>query len=520
VEAAPSTDSAANGRPAITDASNRDDATPASPSRRALLAAGVSSAIAAGAGFYLWSRRSAPAQPQAPAIAVLPFQPLVESTSNEALELGMADALINRLSGLQGIVVTPWSSVRSYRDRDQDPLAAGRELRVAAVLESNIQIQPDRVRLTARLLDVASGTALWSGQFDEPLNDFFAVQEALARQIVEALEVPLTRTSLARLSQRPTSDLEAWQLYLKGRFYWGTRSESGFREAITFFEAALAADPGLAVAAAGLADAWAVLGVFSLEPPRPAFDRARRAAERAVALDPDLAEAQASLGHVMVQGDRDWKGGEAQYRKALALNSTYAQAVFWLGNLLCMRGDIPAALGYVRQAQAMEPVSVVFAANVGWIQYFARDFAGARATLSHLVETLPNYPLARRFLARVMMAQGDLAPAFELLRGREGERAPGWIGDVGRLLALDGQHETARREIARIEALGEQGFGVGYDLALIHAAMGASDEALRAVERGVADGSQAIGFINSEPQFDGIRNDPRFTAASRALQLS
>jgi len=487
-------------------------------SRRAMLA-GMTSVIAAGAGWYFWSRNSSapPAHPRA--VAVLPFQPLVEHLGNESLELGMADALINRLSGLPGVVVAPLSSVRGYGDRGQDPLAAGRELRVSAVLESNVQIQPERVRLTARLLDVESGAALWSGQFDEQLSDLFLVQDALARQIVEALEIPLTRMSIDRLSRRPTSDLEAWQLYLKGRFNWGTRAEDGLRQAIVFYEAALAADPEFALAAAGLADAWAVLAIFSLDPPVQALDRARRAAQRAVALDPELAEAQASLGHVMVHGDRDWKGGEALFRKSLALNSTYAQAAFWLGNNLCMQGDLAGALTHARLAQAMEPVSVPFAANVGLIQYYVRDFDGARRTLADLFATLPNYPLVRRYLARVLMAQGNLPEAFELLRGHEKEHAPGWMSDVGRLFALDGQVEAARREILRIESLGEQGFGVGYDLALIHAPLGEVDEALHALQRGVADGSPLIGFLNVEPQFDVIRDDARFRAISRALTL-
>jgi DNA-binding winged helix-turn-helix (wHTH) protein/TolB-like protein/Flp pilus assembly protein TadD len=514
------TEAAANGRAPMPEPLESTGATAGSGviSRRGILA-GLASAIAAGAAWFYWSRRPLPADPQSPTIAVLPFQPLLESVSNESLELGMADALINRLSALPGVIVTPWSSVRRYRDRTQDPLAAGRELHVAAVLESNIQIQPERVRLTARLLDVESGAAIWSGRFDEKIGDFFVVQDALARQIVEALEVPLTRTSLARLNRRPTSDLEAWQLYLKGRFHWATRTESGFRQAITYYEAALAADPGLALAAAGLADTWTVLALFCIDPPMASLDRARRAAERAVALDPESAEAQAALGHVMVQKDRDWEGAVIRFREALELNPAYTQAVFWLGNTLCMRGDTESALAHARKAQAMEPASVVFAANVGLIQYYARDFDAARVTLAELIATVPTYQLARRFLVRVLMAQGNFPPALELLRGREVEYAPGCMSDVGRLYALDGQVEVAQREITRLERLGEKGFGVGYDLALIHTALGDHDAALQALERCVTDRSQMVGFLNSEPQFDAIRDDPRFRAVSRSLAL-
>jgi tetratricopeptide (TPR) repeat protein len=236
-------------------------------------------------------------------------------------------------------------------------------------------------------------------------------------------------------------------------------------------------------------------------------------------LDGQLAEAHAALGHVMVQGARDWKGGELQYHRALKLQPNYAQAVFWLANNCAFQGRLYDALAYGRQARSMEPMSVPFAANVGMLEYYARDFAAARATLSPLVQAMPDYPLARRFLARLLMVQGEAREALALLDGREAEYAPGGHSDVGRALAVDGQKRAARREVEGLERLGEEGFGVGYDLALILTALGEREPALAALERAVSDGSQMIGFMNSDPGFDPIRTEPRFKAVSHHLAL-
>ena len=261
------------------------------------------------------------------------------------------------------------------------------------------------------------------------------------------------------------------------------------------------------------------MAVFNMLPPSAAFPRARAAAERAIGLDAQLAEAQSALGHVMVQADHDWKGGDRQYRAALALQPTYGQAVFWMANNQANQGRLRDALAQAQLAQSIEPMSVAFAANVGLIQYLARDYPAARERLATLVDTAPQYAMARRLLVRVLLMQGEAGKALALLQGHETDRTPGSFSDVGRALALDGQNEAARAEITRVEALGAQGFGVGYDLALMWSALGEYAPALDALERGVDDGSQLIGFLNSEPGLDPIRQEPRFRAVSQRLGL-
>ena len=490
---------------------------PPAISRRSLLALGVVGVAAAGG--VLWNRRQPDRTGLPRSIAVLPFKPLLAGGGDQALEFGISETLINRLSLLPAVTVTPLSSVRRYAGADHDPLAAGRELDVAAVIEGHVQLVDGRVRLTARLLDVEDGRALWSGRFDENADDFFAVEDALARQIVDALAVDLSGGTGERLTRHYTENVEAWQLYLNGRYNWEQKSPEGFRKAIEFYEAAERLDPRFPLPAAGLADVWAVFAVFGIMPPEPAFESAESAARRAVSLDRSLAEAVASLGHIEVQRWRRWREGEDLYRKALRLRPTYAQAVMWLANNCVFQGRIGEGLDYAQQAQALEPMSTSFAANVGLVQFYARDFDAAVRQLGSLVESAPKaMVLPRVHLARTYCALGQPERALALIEGYRGP-APGVLAAPGWAYALQGRIDEARAQLTRLGALGRQGFGVGYDLAVIHAALGDRDAALAAIERAEGDLSQMIGFLNSEPALDPIRDDPRFRAVSRRLGL-
>ncbi len=334
-----------------------------------------------GTSAVLWRSRPTGNRQLPTTIAVLPFAPLIGGSGDEALELGMADTLINRLSVLPGVVVTPFSSVRRYAGINQNPVSAGRELAVAAVIEGHVQVRHDRVRLTARLLRVADGSALWSGSFDERLSDFFSVQDLLAQQLVDALALDVPDAARRRLVRNFTDDVEAWQLYLNGRYHWDTRmTEDGLRRAREYYEAASRLDPGFALPVVGLADVWAVLGVFGIVPPVEAFTSAMEAARRAIGLDAKLAEAHASLGHSLTQFERDWRGGERLYRYALSLKPSYGQAMMWLANNQLFQGHLRKALEDGRHAQLLEPASLTFAANVGMIDYFLRDYAAADET--------------------------------------------------------------------------------------------------------------------------------------------
>ena len=491
---------------------------PDAPRRRLLLGLGAAVVAAGGVAWWLRSRGTQEATGPLRSLAVLPFRPLVEESTDPALEIGMADTLITRLSAVPGLVVRPLSSVRAYAADDQDPLHVGRELDVEAVLEGHVLVRSNRVRVTARLLEISDGTALWSGSFEEPLDQFFAAQDALAGQVISALQIEMTDRDRLRLLDHPTDNVEAWQLYLNGRHRWERKSPEAIYRAIEYYEAAEKLDPAFALAAVGQADAWAVLGVYHVLPTAEAFGRAGAAAERALAIAPELPEALAAMGHVLVQGRRDWQGGERLYRRALKAKPRFAQAHMWLGNDCAFQGRLSEALAGARRAQELEPLSLTFAANVGLILFVIRDYASAMAQLTPLVEAAPEFALARNHLARVLLASGSPEKAIAVLGGTSSP-APGGLATLGRAYAATGQRELAGAEIRRLEERGVRGIGVSYDLALIHMALGDRERALDAVEGAVRDGSQGISFMNLEPAFDPIRNDPRFRAVSRAVGL-
>lgn len=517
-------DTRPQGVPALeppTSAVTESTAVPAMPatgiSRRGLLMGTGALAAVVAAGAWWWTSRGRPGR--ASSLAVLPFKPLAGGPRDAALELGVTELLINRLSALPGLVVSPFSSVERYADAGKEPLAAARELDVDTVLEGHVQIRDARIRLTARLLDARSGTSLWAGDFTEPLDDFFAMQDALATQLLNALAPSLPVDLRGRTLRHDTDDVEAWQLYANGRFYVMRSSEASIRQAIEYFAAAEQRDPSFALAAAGLSQAWALLGVFTIEPPAAALGEAREAARRALAADAALAEAHTAMGQVVTQLDRDLETGRAHYRRALELRPDLAQAQAYLALSLTMSGRTTDAEVAVAQAQRLEPAAMPFSAIGGFVTYFGRNYGEAERRLGSLVRAVPDAPLPRQFLARVLLIQGRAGEAIELLDGRN-ENAPGSLSNLGRAFALAGRRDAALDEVARVEALGARGFGVGFDLALLHLALGDRDAALSALERSVDDHSQMAGYINVEPALDPIRDEPRFSAVARRLQIT
>ena len=486
--------------------------------RRAMLLGVGAAAVAIAAGAAWWLRPKTSSRLPA-SIAVLPFKPLLSSSRDEAIEVGVAELLINRLSVLPGVVITPLSSVRRFGAPEQDPLQAGRELDVAAVVDGSVQIRDGNLRLTARLLDVSTGESLWAGSYMEKLSDFFAVQDSLASQLVSALASDIPLDARRRLVARSTSDAEAWQLYANGRYQLQLRDPQGFLSAREYFLAAERLDPRFALATTGLSEAWALAAVFCMVPPVEAFAQARSAAERALLIDPQLPQALVALGHVKTQFDRDFEGGRSLYRQALALAPNAAGTYSSLALNTAQSGSISSALDYIGQAQALEPAAMPFMAISGFIEYFARQYDSARRRLSGVLESAPDAVMPRQFLARVLLALGQGQAVLQLLDGHN-QTAPGSFSNLGRAYAQVGEVDAARAEIARVEGLGAQGFGVGFDLALLHVSLGENDWALAALERAVDDHSQMIGYLNVEPALDPIRGDARFRAVAKRIALA
>jgi len=455
---------------------------------------------------------AANALPVADTLAVLPFRPLLVNERNPALEMGMANTLISRLSNLDGVKVSPLSSVRAYAAVDQDAIAAGRKLNVATVLEGSIQNDTRRIRVTARLLRVADGRSMWSKQFDAPMSDIFAVQDAIATQVVAAMAVTLSVASQQRLLQQFTTSVEAYQLYVSGLYNWQRR----LPQAVGEFEGALRADPQYALAWVGLADALSAQGVFGYEPPATVFPRAKEAALKAIALAPDLPEAQVSLGHIIVQYEQHYAAGEKQYLAARQLKEDYATLWQRLAIVHAYLGHVDTALDDMQHAQQLEPTTLAYSANIGMMLYFSHSYEKAIAHLNRVLELEPHQDQALTILGRALVETGDFDGALQRFNARS-EPTPGSEGDIGRAYARAGRRTEAHAQIDRLSLRGAQGFGVSYDIATIHAALHEVPEACAALERAIADRSQMVGTLRVDPAIDSLRNDPCYAKVEREL---
>jgi TolB-like protein/Tfp pilus assembly protein PilF len=450
-------------------------------------------------------------------MAVLSFRPTVASSSDEALEFGMADTLITRLSGLAGVIVSPLSSVRRYATLEQDPIAAGRDLGVESVLDGSIQRSGDRLRVTARLIRVKDGQQLWSDRFDQKSTDIFEVQDSIADRVCAALALKLSPAEKQRLGRRATNDAAAYDLFLKGRYYWNRRASSeDLRSAIDSYARAVGRDPQFALAYSGLADALALQGVFGIRAPQDVYPKALDAANRALELDPGLAEAHATRGHLRVNFLYDWRGAMEDYDAAIRYEPRYPASHMWRGFWLLFVGRGDEGLAELKTARDLEPDSLALAANYARGLYWHRRYDEADAQLSRVLEMEPKSGLARSLLVSSRAAHGKFDEALALL-SQAAPVGPGSRGLTGVVLANAGHGNEARAELAKLEELAKREYVSAYDLASIEAALGDADGAFAWLDRAIAERSSLLPTLRVDPVMDGLRSDPRYVTLENRI---
>jgi TolB-like protein/Tfp pilus assembly protein PilF len=359
-------------------------------------------AMAAAAAIYLWlSGASGPRT-----LAVLPFRPLSSETRDQYLELGMADAVITKLGGLRNLVVRPTGSVLKYVDSDPDAVAAGREMGVESVLDGSIQKSGDKVRVTVRLVRVSDGASLWAATFDESFTNIFAVQDSISERMADALALRMTGEERKLLSKRHTENTEAYQAYLKGRYYWGKWSGAGLQKAIEYFRQAVEIDPHYALAYSGLADCYSLLGYLNIRPPKEAFPKSEEAARKALDMDDALGEAYLSLAKVLLFYDWDGPRFETEMKRALDLNPNYPDTHSMYGTYLTAVGRFDDAVQARKRAQKLDPLSPFYTATVGWPYFYARQYDRAIEWYQKALELEPNFAQAHDDLATSYRMKG------------------------------------------------------------------------------------------------------------------
>jgi tetratricopeptide (TPR) repeat protein len=470
------------------------------------------------AGFYWWRRDSQPVfSENAPikTIAVLPFKPLVTENRDEALEMGMADTLISKLGSGDQIVVRPLSSVRRFAALEQDSLAAGRELETDAVLDGTIQNAGERVRVSARLIRTVDGKQLWAGQFDEKFADILAVQDSITEKAAAALKT--------RLEKRPkpyTENVEAYQLYLKGRFHFLKVTRPGTEKAVAYFEQAIALDPNYALAYAGLADAYRGLAINGEMSPSEFLPKAKTAAQKAVELDDTLSDAHAVLGFIVFWLDWDWNECERHYQRALELNPNNADALIFYANLYSNLGRHSEALAMAKRARELDPLNLRTSALEGQFLIHAGQPDEALERFQKTLELDQNHWLTNVFFASAYIEKGMYPEAIEHARRAGGVYdSPRANSFLGYALAKSGNEREARAELERIlESAGEI-YVSPYNVAMIYNGLGDREETLRWLERGFRQREPRMVFLKVEPKWNNLRSEPRFIELMRQMNF-
>ena len=453
-------------------------------------------------------------------IAVLPIANGSTEADAEYLSDGVTESLIRSLSQLPNLRVMARSTVFRWKGRELDAREVGRELGVETVLIGRLQERAGRIIVSAELVDTQSGACLWSEQYNRPMGDIFALEEDIARRISERLRVRLSGTEQGLLSRRSTEDSEAYRLYLRGRFLWNRRSDESLARARDFFQQAIDQDPGYALAWAGLADTWNVLPFWGLKGPRDAFPRAQAAAQRALELDPLLAEAHAALAYSRFYFDWDWAAAESGFGRALELNPNYATGHHGYGVALGLHGDGARAIAELRRAQDLDPLSLIIPADLGLVLYLERQSEVAIRQCAAVLELDGQFAPAHLYTGLALESLGQVEAALQSF-ARAGERAGGSssaVAAAGHALAIAGRGEEARERLAELESMSARRYVSEYAVAVIHAGLGEDSTALAWLERGIEARCQTMVWMRRDPRLERLAGEPRFAALCAALR--
>jgi TolB-like protein/DNA-binding winged helix-turn-helix (wHTH) protein/Flp pilus assembly protein TadD len=449
-------------------------------------------------------------------IAILPFRTVGGASDDGHLGLGMTDTLITRLSALKQLSVRPTSAVAKYSAAGTDPLAAGRELGVDAVMDGTVQREGNSVRVTVRLVRMKGEEPLWAEKFDETFTNVFALQDRISEQVVSQLQLRLSGAQWQSLVKRPTTSAEAYQAYAEGLFFWNKRRPDDMAKAVECFERAVTLDPGYALAFAALSDAYylAARNRFDFVPRPTALEKASAAAARALALDDSLAESHLATAMISQLDVREWDAAERHFRRAVELNPYHATVRQRYGWHLLTRGRLEEGVAEMRRARELDPVSPINNVALSSTLIFARRYDEAVSVSRRLLELEPAAPNVRFNLALAYAHKGMYDEAVaEFKRVREARP-----GTHTGLEALAITYASAGRKAEAEEALGElcrlakrnDGSVSGYNVALAYAALGRRDEAFEWLESSREEVRALSLYFMYDPHLDPLRADPRF----------
>jgi TolB-like protein/Tfp pilus assembly protein PilF len=474
--------------------------------------------IALAAIVYWFAVRAKPID----SLAVMPFVNVGGDPNTEYLSDGVTESLINNLSELPKLRVVPRSLVIAYKGRDMDPGKVGRDLHVRAILTGRVVQRGDGLHIQTELVDAAEVSQLWGRQYDRKFTEILAVQEDIAKQVAEKLHLRPTGEQQKQMGRRATENTEAYQLYLKGRYYWNRRTAELLKKANDYFQQAIDKDPSYGLAYAGLAESYCLFNYYEVLPPSESCPKATAAAMKALKIDETLAEAHAALGWIKMSCDWDWPGSEREFKRALEINPNYGTARVWYGNYFEAIGRLDDAIAERRRALEAEPLSLIISAVLGHTLYNLRRYDQAIEELRKTLDMDPSFVEAHFYLGTVYEQKAMFAEAVAEFRQalKTSGGAPRFVGALGHAYAISGQRRMAQESLVQLKEQSKQRYVTSYDIAVVYIGLKERDQTLKYLEMAFEDRSWWLCWLRVDPRFDAIRSDPRYQDLLRRMHLT
>ena len=457
-------------------------------------------------------------------LAVLPFENLTGDAGQDYFSDGLTEEMISQLGRLdpQRLGVIARTSVMHFKHSQEQMDQIGRELGVQYVLEGSVRRDAEKVRISAQLIQAKDQTHLWAKQYDRELSNLLALQGEIAQEIAHGIQLTIgdhKRIDSARHASLSPEAYEAYDLYLKGRYFWNKRTTQGFQHAIEYFQQAIAKDPSYARAYAGLADSYALMSGYSLAPQKEFMPRAHAAALKALEIDESLAEAHTSLALITENYDWDWQKAEKEYRRAIQLDPNYATAHHWYAEYLAYQGRFDEAFAEIERARQLDPLSLIIATDNGAILYFSRQYDRAIKQFRAVLDMEPNFPRAH-LLIFAYVQKGLFADALaDIEKWRRIDNAPGSWAIEAYVYGRSGQQVEARRSLEKLQQLNRRRQMDPAAFALAYVGMDNKDEAFAWLQKAYLEHSNALTALKVDPIYDPLRSDARFQELLRRVGL-
>lgn len=493
----------------------------AKPKRKAIVIAVVVTAmIAATTAVVVNSYLSKKREQTIDSIAVLPFQNTSGDPNVEYLSDGIAESLINSLTQLQQLKVIARSTAFRYKSKDADPQFVGRELNVKAVLMGRVRQAGDRLNIQVDLVDASTGAQLWGQEYERSVAEVVSIKQAIAREVTEKLRLRLSGEQKQQLVRRETSNSEAYQFYLRGRYYWNKRTPDELRKAIAEFQQAVERDPNYALGYAGLGDCYLIMEEYAGMPASESLPKARAAVEKALQIDDSLAEVHTTLAFTNQQQWR-WAEAEQEFKRAIDLNPNYPTSHHWFGIYFRAKRQFDDALRESKRAQELDPLSPIIGSNVAMSYFLTNDIDAAIQQWLRTIELNPTYPGAHANLGIARLKQGRHEEALEEIRKAVdlSGRASIHLGDLGYFYAVTGRRDEAFQILKELEARYAKREATGQYLARIYAGLGDKDRTFEWLEKDFRQHSGYLQHITWFSYFDDLRSDARFADLVRRMGL-